>query len=61
MKKNSLSANILAKILKNHVDSYISKLTKILNTSLKRGSFPNQGKLVTPPFKKEDELSKENY
>ena len=38
-------------------------LTKILNTSLERDCFPNQLKLaeVTPVFKKEDELNKENY
>ena len=50
-------------ILKDCVDSYISILTKILSTLLERGCFPNQLKLaeVTPVFKKEDELNKENY
>ena len=45
------------------VDSYIPMLTKILNTSLQRGYFPNQLKLaeVTSLFKKEDELNEENY
>ena len=37
-------------------------LTKILNTSLEKGCFPNQLKLseLTPVFKKEGELNKEN-
>ena len=44
-----------AGILKGCVDSYISILPRILNTSLERGCFPNQFKLaeVTPVFKKE--------
>ena len=50
-------------ILKGCVDSYISILTNILNTSLKRGCYPNQLKLaeVTPVFKREDKLNKEKY
>ena len=57
-----LTGDIPAGILKGCVDSYISEVTKILNTSLEGGSFPNQLKLaeVTPVFKKEDELNKEN-
>ena len=37
--------------------------TKILKTSLEKVCFPNQINLAeaTPVFKKEDELSKENY
>ena len=55
--------NFPAGILKGCVDSYISILPRILNTSLERGCFPNQFKLaeVTSVFKKEDELNKENY
>ena len=55
--------NIPAGILKVCVDSYISILPRILNTSLETGCFPNQLELaeVTSVFKKEDELSKENY
>ena len=61
--KANLTGDIPTGILKGCVDSYIPILTKILNTSLERGCFPNQLKLaeVTPVFKKEDELSKENY
>ena len=57
-KKANLTGDIPARILKGCVDSYIPILTKILNTSLERGCFPNQLKLaeVTPVFKKEDEL-----
>ena len=62
-KKATLTGDIPAGILKGCVDSYIFVPTKILNTSLERGCFPNQLKLteVTPVFKKEDELNKENY
>ena len=62
-KKANLTGDIPARILKGCVDSYISVLTRILNTSLESGCFPNQLKLaeMTPVFKKEDELSKENY
>ena len=62
-KKANLTNDIPAGILKGCIDSYIPILTKILNTSLERGCFPNQLKLaeVTPVFKKEDELNKENY
>ena len=62
-KKANLTGNIPAGILKDGDDSYISILTKILYTSLERGCFPNQLKLaeVTPVFKKEDELNKENH
>ena len=62
-KETNLTGDILAGILRRCVDSYISVLTKILNTSLERGCFPNQLKLaeVTSLFKKEDELNEENY
>ena len=62
-KKANLTGNIPAGILKDGDDSYISILTKILYTSLERGCFPNQLKLaeVTPVFKIEDELNKENH
>ena len=58
----NLTGDIPVRILKTCVDSYISILTKILSTLLERGCFPNQLKLaeVTPVFKKEDELNKEN-
>ena len=62
-KKANLTGDIPAGILKGCVDSYVPILTKILNTSLERGCFPNQLKLaeVTSLFKKEDELNEENY
>ena len=62
-KKVNLTGDIPADILKRCVDSYNSVLAKILNTSLERGCFPNQFILaeVTPVFKKEDELNKDNY
>ena len=62
-KKTNLTSDISVGTLKGCVDSYISILTKILNTSLERGCFLNQLKLaeVTPVIKKEDELNKENY
>ena len=61
-KKVKLTGHISAGILKGCVNSYISILTKTLYTLLERGCFPNQLKLaeVTPVFKKEDELNKEN-
>ena len=36
-----LTGDVPEGILKSHVDSYISILTKILNTSLERGCFPS--------------------
>ena len=43
--------------------TYISVLTKTLNSSIGKGFFPNQLKLaeMTPLFKKENDLNKENY
>ena len=51
-KKANLTGDIPAGIPKGCVDSYISVLTKILNTSLERGCFPNQFILaeLTPVF-----------
>ena len=62
-KKTNLTGVIPVGILKGCVDSYISILTKILNSSLEGGCFPSQLKLaeMTPVLKKEDKLSKENY
>ena len=62
-KKANLTGYISAGILKGCVDSYISVITKILNTSLERGCFPGQLNLaeVTPVFKKEDKVNKETY
>ena len=57
-KKSNLTCDTPAEILKSCVNSYISLLTKILNTSLERSCFSNQIKLaeVTPVLKTEDEL-----
>ena len=62
-KKANLTGDIPAGILKGCVYSYISVLTKILNTSLERDRSRNQFKLAetTPIFKKEEELSNQNY
>ena len=62
-KKGNLTGEVPAGILKHCVNSCISVLTKIANTSLERGCFPNQLKSaeVTPVFKEEDKLNKENY
>ena len=62
-KKANLTGYISVGILKGCVDSYISVITKILNTLLKRGCFPGQLNLaeVTPVFKKEDKVNKETY
>ena len=59
-KKTNLTNNIPVGILKVCADSYVSILTKFLNTSLERGYFLNQLQLVevTTVFKKEDGLSK---
>ena len=61
-KKANLTGDIPAGKLKGCVDSYVSVLTKILNTSLESVCFPNQLKLpeVTPVFKKKNEINKEN-
>ena len=55
-KKVNLTGAIPAGILKDYFDSYISILTKILNTSLEKCCFPKKIRLaeVTPVFKKED-------
>ena len=55
--------DIPAKILQNSISNYLSKLTISINTCLKKGVFPNDLKLadITPIFKKEDSLNKENY
>ena len=59
----NLNGDIPVVMLKYCGDSYIFILTKIFYTSSERDCFPNQLKLaeVTPVFKKEDELNKENF
>ena len=60
-KKATRKGDIPAKILKNSINVYLSIL--INNCLMMKGVFPNDLKLVdiTPIFKKEDSLNKENY
>ena len=62
-KKSTQITDIPVPILKDNLDIYITKLTEIINDSLKRGIFPNQLKFaeVCPIYKKNDFLDKENY
>ena len=56
-------ADIPAEMLKSTIDVHVSLLTKIINSSLRNGCFPDELKAaeVTPIFKKNDDLDKENY
>ena len=62
-KKATRQGNIPAKILKDSLSVYAKELTTIINNCLKDGLFPNELKLadVSPVFKKDDDLNKENY
>ena len=62
-KKVTRKGNIPAKILKDSLSVYTKELTTIINNCLKDGLFPNELKLadVSPVFKKDDDLNKENY
>ena len=62
-KKATRKGDIPAKILKNSINTYLSELTILINNCLKEGVFPDDLKLadITPIFKKEDSLNKENY
>ena len=55
--------DIPAEMLKSTTDVHASLLTKIIDSSLRNGCFPDQLKAaeVTPNFKKNDDLGKENY
>ena len=46
-----------------YLSVYTKELTTIINNCLKDGLFPNELKLadVSPVFKKDDDLTKENY
>ena len=50
-------------MLKSTIDVHVSILTKIINSSIRNGCFPDELKAaeVTPIFKKNDHLDKENY
>ena len=54
---------MLAKILKQFCDSYLPIITKIINESITKGTFPSDLKLakVTPVFRRLDVMNKENY
>ena len=62
-KKATRKGDIPAKILKDSLSMYTKELTTIINNCLKDGLFPNELKLadVSPVFKKDDDLNKENY
>ena len=58
-KKATRKGDIQAKILKNSINAYLSELIILINNCL----FPDYLKIadITPIFKKEDSLNKENY
>ena len=55
--------DVSADLLKVTQDKHLSLITKIINLSFENGCFPDNLKLaeVTPIFKKNDYLDKENY
>ena len=61
--KASQQSDIPTNILRINVDLYSFYLQKILNKCLKKSVFPDAMKVaeVTPVFKKNDRISKENY
>ena len=63
VKKSSDNGSIPATILKQCVDVYLPLLTKAINHAISENTFPEQWKRskVTPLYKKEDPLKKENY
>ena len=62
-KKATRKGDIPAKTLKSSINAYLSELTILINNCLKKGFFPDDLKPadLTPIFKKEDSLNKENY
>ena len=62
-KKVTNKGDIPEKIVKDSLSVYTKELTTIINNCLKDGLFPNELKLadVSPVFKKDDDLNKENY
>ena len=55
--------DIPAETFKSTTNVHVSLLTKIINSSIRNGCFPDELKAaeVTPIFKKNDDLDKENY
>ena len=62
-KKASREGDIPVNILEDAIDTYLSILTKFINSSIEQNEFPNELKLadVIPIYKKKDPLNKENY
>ena len=62
-KKATRKGDIPAKILKDGVSVYTKEVTTIIDNCLKEGLFSNELKLadVSPVFKKDDDLNKENH
>ena len=61
--KGTPVGDITADMLKITLDIHLSLITKIINLSFENGCFPDDLKLaeVSPIFKKNDDLDKENY
>ena len=61
--KATAVGDITAEMLKSAIDVHVSLLTKIINSSIRNGCFPYELKAaeVTPIFKKNNNLNKENY
>ena len=55
--------DVPAEMLKSIIDVHVSLLTKIMNSYIRNGCFPDELKAaeVTTIFKKNDDLDKENY
>ena len=63
LKKATIKGDIPVNILKENIEIYISYLTNTINDCIRNGFFPQELKLavVSPLFKKKDNLDKENY
>ena len=61
--ENTPVGDIPAEMLKSTTDVHVSLLTKIINSSIRNGCFPDELKAAefTPIIKRNDELNKQNY
>ena len=61
--KSSPNSNISTKTVKDNIDIFTPILHQEFDISLELGKFPSEMKLadITPVFKKEDRINKENY
>ena len=61
--KATPAGDIPGEISKSTINVHVSLLTKTINSSIRNGCFPDELKAakVTPIFKKNDDLDKENY